>query len=129
MIMSVIEEKTSERQCCKAIRKDGQPCNAFAVKNGFCIGHSPGAAEARRKGGLNSSRVARLNKLIPARLKPTLELLEEAIKQVHKGTLQPSQGTAMASLASAMIKVFESGVLEERLLKLENLANERGKTR
>jgi hypothetical protein len=126
MVMSVIEEKTRERQRCRAIRKDGQPCNAFAVVNGYCIGHSPAAAEARSKGGRNSSNAARLAKMIPARLRPTLDLLETAIQEVHKGTLQPQRGTAMASLASAMIKVFETGVLEERLLRLEVLIKKKG---
>ena len=65
------------------------------------------------------SNVARLNKMIPIRLKPTLELLETAIKQVHSETLQPSQGMAMASLASAVVKVLESGIMEERLSRLE----------
>jgi hypothetical protein len=127
--MEVNQAKATSFQQCKAIKKNGEPCTARAVVDGFCVGHSPNAIEARRKGGRNRSNVARLNKMIPTRLKPTLDLIEKAIKEVHEGELQPQKGTAMASLAGAMIKVFETGVLEERLLKLENLAKERGETR
>jgi len=72
----------------------------------------------------NSSKVARLNKMLPAQLRPTLDLLEQAMKEVHEDKLQPSKGTAIASLASALVKVLESGILEERLVKLEERLKE-----
>ena len=44
---------------------------------------------ARVKGGENSSRAARLEKLLPSRLRPTFDRLEAAMKEVHEGRLDP----------------------------------------
>ena len=113
------KEKPTDRQCCKATRKDGQPCTGPAVVDGFCIGHAPQAREWRRKGGRNSSKQARLDAMLPARLRPVLDLLEKSVKEVYDGSLEPKQAHAMASLAGALVKVMEAGVFEERLLRLE----------
>jgi hypothetical protein len=67
--------------------------------------------------------------MIPLRLRPTLDLIERAIQEVHEGKLEPRIGTSMASLASALVKVLESGILEERLSKLEALMEDRDKKR
>ena len=111
---------TRERQRCAATRVDGQPCRARAGSSGFCIGHSPGAAAARRKGGFGSSKKARADKLLPVRLRPVLDLLEAAIREVHQGSLDHRQGSAMASLANAIVRVFQAGQLEERVGQLED---------
>lgn len=112
---------TSEKQRpkCTATRKDGSPCKSFAVLNGLCVGHQPGAQQARAKGGLNSSRAARLRGLIPPRLVPVYDKLETALTEVHTGQLEPKQAQAMASLARAMVAVLTSGELEERVRILE----------
>jgi hypothetical protein len=60
------------------------------------------------KGGRNSSRASRLEKLMPNRLRPTFELLETAINDVFAGRLDPRQASAMASLAGAMVKVIKA---------------------
>jgi len=112
-------QRTPERQRCRATRKDGAPCRAWAQKDGLCIGHSPGAVEARRRGGRNSSKKARADRLLPLRLRPILETLEKALSEVHAGALEPRQAGAMASLAGAIVKVYETGLLEERLTDLE----------
>lgn len=114
--------KSRERQRlkCTATRKDGKPCSAWAVLNGLCIGHQPNSNEARRKGGRNSSKKARSDKLLPLRLRPVLDLLEQAIEEVHKGKLEARQAAAMASLGNAITKVYEAGILEERLSVLED---------
>lgn len=110
---------TTERQRCRSTRKDGQPCRAYAQGDGLCVGHSPGAMEARRRGGRNSSKKARADKLLPLRLRPVLDRLETALAEVHEGTLDPRYGGSMASLANAIVKLYESGILEERLTDLE----------
>ncbi len=117
---SEIKENPTERQRCKSTRLDGQPCRAWAQANGFCVGHSPEAPEWRRKGGKNSSKRARADKLLPLRLRPILELLEQALTEVHASKLDSKQGSAMASLANAITKVYESGILEDRLTILES---------
>jgi hypothetical protein len=109
---------------CQALRKDGHPCQTQIVGNGsFCFGHDPAVAtkrtEARQRGGRNKSHAARLDRLIPASLKPTIATLFEALQQVHTGDLEPKQGQAMAALAGAIARLYSVGVLEERIATLE----------
>lgn len=116
---SLVTITDTQRLRCTAIRKDGQPCQAWAVKDGLCVGHLPGMLEARRRGGTNSSKKARLDAMLPGRLRPILELLETAIKETHSGQLEAKKAQAIASLAGAVVRVLEAGILEERLLRLE----------
>lgn len=104
---------------CAALKSSGVQCTAKAVSNGLCIGHLPGATEARKRGGKATSREARADRLLPTRLKPIAELLEVAFREVHAGTLDPKVGSAMAALSGALVRVIVSGELEERLRRLE----------
>ena len=104
---------------CPAVKKNGEPCTASAGATGFCVGNSPYAPDARRKGGAATSRAARAAKLIPARLRPVADTLELALQQVHDGSLEPRKATAMAALAGALVKVVTTGELEQRLRALE----------
>ena len=109
-------------QRCPAIRKDGKPCQAQSNSSGFCVGHSPAAQDARRRGGAATSRASRAGKLLPSRLRPVVALLEKALGEVHEGKLDPRVATAMASLAGALVRVYQSGEMEERLRVLEESA-------
>ena len=64
---------------------------------------------ARVRGGKNSSSRARLEKLMPERLRPTFELLEKAVTDVYEGRLAPQKASAMASVTSAMVKIIKAG--------------------
>ncbi|MDP2858887.1 MAG: hypothetical protein Q8P50_13050 [Bacillota bacterium] len=77
------------------------------------------AQEARRAGGYNSARAARLGKLVPPRLMAVYDTLELALGQVYRGEIDPRVATAMASLAGAMVRVLTSGELEARVRALE----------
>lgn len=112
-------EAVTERLRCKATKKDGQPCTAWAVKDGLCVGHIDESKEGRAKGGTHSSKKHRLDQMLPLRLRPVLSLLEAALVQVYKGDLRPSQAQAIAALAGATVRVIEAGVFEQRLLELE----------
>ena len=114
---------TSQR--CPATRRDGSQCSAKATVEGWCIGHAPGAEEARRRGGAATSRSNRAQKLLPVRLRPIVLLLERAIFDVYQGTLDPRRGSALASLAGALVKVLSTGEIEERLRVLEKQVGER----
>ncbi len=108
---------------CKASRADGQPCQGKAGETGYCFAHDP-ALRAKRKaayatGGRNKATTARVIKLLPSTLKPVLEQLFLALEEVHAGELDPRQAGAMASLASAIGRLYETAQLEERLQKLE----------
>ena len=115
-----MRETPSVTQRCVSTRRDGAPCTAQAGVSGYCIGHDPGALEARRKGGHAASRAERAGKLLPARLQPMVSLLEDALGEVHRGELDPRAASAMASLAGALVRAMTAGELEERLRTLED---------
>ena len=109
---------------CEAVRKDGEPCQTPVVADScWCFAHNPNLAakrtEARRQGGRNKSRVNRVQRLVPASLKPTIGALFTALEEVHAGTLDPRQAGAMAALAGAIARLYSVGVLEERIAALE----------
>ena len=111
-------------QTCQATRKDGQPCTAGVVGDAcFCFAHDPALQgkreQARQRGGQNRATSKRLAKLMPARLLPVFERLEQAMEETHSGELEPKQAQAMAALARAMAAVLQVGELEQRLRLLE----------
>lgn len=112
---------------CAGTRKDGQPCTGPALgASAYCFAHDPSKAEARQAarlaGGRNRGAVVRLRRLVPPRLVPIFNTLEQALEEVHDGTLTPSQAVAMASVARAMVAVLHGGELEERVRELERRA-------
>jgi hypothetical protein len=114
----------SQRLRCRATRRDGRPCTAPAILHGLCVGHSPGAGAARVKGGRATSKRERADKLLPARLRPILDRLERALVQVHEGDLSPGKASAMSGLAGAIVRVYQTSELEERLRALEQRAKQ-----
>ena len=111
---------------CRGVRRDGAPCQAppHAVNAaGWCWAHSPENAEARRaaraKGGQNRATAKRVDRLVPATLRPMISALLGALEEVHAGALDPRAASAMAALAGAITRAYSVGVLEERLAALE----------
>lgn len=109
---------------CRATRRDGQRCrSAIVLASGFCPMHDPerraAVAAARARGGRNKARPARLDRLVPATLRPMIATLLGALDEVHTGTLDPKAATAMAALAGAITRAYSVGVLEERVGQLE----------
>ncbi len=112
-------------QSCQGHRKDGSPCRGQALPSGsYCFAHAPELAdkrrEVRKRGGANSARRARLLTLMPPRLMSVYNRLEEALSQVHDGSLDARQAQAMASLAGVMVRVLTAGEVEERIRRLED---------
>ena len=114
-------ESTPENLWCRAMTKAGTQCHGWPDKSGFCPSHRPGAAENRAAGGRASAKVQRLEKKLPSRLRPVVELLSKALVECHQGKLPPSQASAMAAVAGAIIKVLEHGEFEMRLARLEEI--------
>jgi hypothetical protein len=117
--MSMNQETTSKRQQCTFIKVDGSRCTAWAALNGLCIGHQPNSAEYRAKGGKNRATKARMDKKLPLQIRHIVVLLEKAMVEVYQGQLPIGRGQAMASLGNAIVKAYESGIMEERLTALE----------
>ena len=109
---------------CTATRRDGAPCTSPLVgASGRCFAHDPArheqVAAARARGGHGKRRIARVEKLVPASLRPALALLFTALDETHAGELDPRAASAMAALAGAIGKLYQAGVLEERVAALE----------
>jgi hypothetical protein len=118
------EPLVTENNRCSAITKSGQACKAPAVNDSrYCFAHSPDLTSrrnaARKRGGANSSKSVRLQKLVPPRMIPVLGLLQRSLLETYRGELKPNQATAIAALSRALVSVFESGEMEERLRILE----------
>ncbi len=136
MDQALVRPEVTERKRCLATRRDGQPCQAPAVTPaGFCFTHDPGLATqrdaARRRGGQNSAKIVRLRGLVPRRLTEVYDVLENVLGEVRRGTLNPQQASAMASVARAMVAAARLGELEERVRELEvksGVRNDSGKT-
>lgn len=124
--MSMNQDSKSKRQQCIANKVDGTRCTAWAILNGYCVGHQPNSAECRAKGGRNRSTKARADKKLPVRIRQIVILLEKALLEVYQGQLSARQASAMASLGGAICKAYEQGVLEERLELLERKIGDGG---
>jgi Family of unknown function (DUF5763) len=123
-----MSDAQQNRERCQALRVDGQPCTAPAVRNGRCIGHQ-GADNAawRARGGAGTSNANRAVKLLPARLAPVLAGLERAFAGIEKGTFDPKRAMIMATLAVAIVRVVQAGEFELRVRTLEQQADEAGR--
>lgn len=106
-------------KACQATRKDGTVCRGIPDDSGYCIGHRPGAAAARARGGRNSSTRARLARRLDPRLVPILDLLAQGIIDCYGSALRPQALSAMASAASAIARISETVELEARVSALE----------
>ncbi len=58
-------------------------------------------------------------KLLPARLGPVADLLENVLIEVHEGRLDPRQAQAMASVAGMLLKIVSVAEIEQRLKAVE----------
>ncbi len=65
-------------------------------------------------------------KLLPARLGPVADRLENVLIEVHEGRLDPRQAQAMASVAGMLLKIVSTAEIEQRLRALEARAKEEG---
>ncbi len=118
------EANRTDPKRCAGTRKDGTPCGAAVMGPGtLCYAHDPTRRaerdQARRKGGTNSATRNRLDRLVPATLRPMIGSLLDALDEVHAGTLDPRQASAMAALAGAIVRSYSVGILEERVQTLE----------
>ena len=116
---------------CAGTTAAGTPCGGRALpRSEFCFAHAPELAahrtEARERGGRNHSRTARARAAMPADLGGVLQRLYAALDRLDRGQLEPRIASAMASLASAIVRTWEVGVLEARLARMEELLGQYG---
>jgi hypothetical protein len=105
---------------CTARRKDGSPCSLSALPSeSVCFAHSARFREGKVKGGHHSARAARLDAMLPARLRPLLDDLLTLFRGTYAGTIPADRARACANVAGAIVKVLTAGELEERMRELE----------
>ena len=111
---------------CSAIARSGQRCQSAALPDSrYCWVHDPAKVEQRReasrKGGRNRGNRARAQKNLPDAMNANemAGWLSVAFKQVLTGKLEPKVGTALATIAKALLEVHETTELEARLRELE----------
>ncbi len=102
------------------------PCRGRALPGvEFCFAHAPELAtrrvEARERGGRNRSRTARARAALPTDLRGVMQRLHTALDRLDAGRLEPRTASAMASLAGAIVRIWEAASLEARLTRMEEL--------
>ena len=111
-------------EICSATRADGRPCMTRALPGKeHCFAHDASLRERRRQGnaagGRGKAQAQRAEKLVPQVLRPVLHQLLSGLVQVSDGRMTPRTGTALASISTAIVRVYEAGLLEERVRDLE----------
>ncbi len=118
------------RRCCHT--QTGEPCKSFAIsERGFCVSHDP-AYQARKHEGSRRGGEAKANARRAAKQWAAIgreidqadlpAVLRAAIAAVWEGTLEPSQASAIATLAKTSVSITNDIELEERLARLEAAA-------
>ena len=127
--MSDTSDTAEKRQRCAALRKDGQPCQAFAMHTGLCIAHAPESRGWRVLGGQATRTSERAMKLLPLRLVPIFQRLEQDFLKLDAGEYDRQRATAMATVAGVLIKIVQAGEFEERLRIIEQQVGISGRDR
>lgn len=117
-------EPTSTPHYCQAITRRGEPCKAYASASGFCPLHSENSHGLHVLGGQCRSNAHRLETRMSPTLRPIVDLLKRAAREVYSKEITPSQATALASVATALVKTVESAELQVQLDVLEKRLTE-----
>jgi hypothetical protein len=108
---------------CSVVTKAGDPCHARPTASGYCFAHDPALHEkrnaARRRGGANSAHRVRFSSAMSPVLADVLDFIITAMRDVTGGGLDHRRAQAVAALAGAAVRTYESGSLEQRLRELE----------
>ena len=115
---------TTIREQCTTIKANGERCRGVSIEGSpHCFAHAPEMRDRKiagnAKGGRHKSSMVRLERMMPARLAPVYERLEEVLDQLHKGKLDPRIAMAMSSVTRTMVALVQAGELEERLREVE----------
>ncbi|MCY4080299.1 MAG: DUF5763 domain-containing protein [Caldilineaceae bacterium] len=114
------------RKLCKALRKDGQPCQGLgqAKLDGYCIAHAPADKvwAWRSRGGKASSTAARADKRMPDRLRGTIEKLTKGMDDLIAGEIDPAALSALSRAARVLVNLYRLSDEEMDLIRAEESA-------
>lgn len=109
---------------CAASTTDGTPCRARPLHGrDRCWHHADDLAdqraEARARGGRNSSTVARRLAAMPDPLRDLLDGLVEVFAATRAGEVDPARAQALASVARAIVRAWDVAEIDDRLDEIE----------
>jgi hypothetical protein len=114
-----VSDTNKNRVRCRAVRRDGSPCQGPATSSGYCIAHDERASQWRVLGGRASRRSERAMKLLPERLDFVVNLLGQSLDELYHGRMTVKLGMAMAQLAGVLTRIIQGADLSERVHDLE----------
>ena len=109
---------------CTATCTSGRSCTARARPNRqYCFAHDPDLqsrrAAGRQAGGYGKSTARRLARRMPATLKPVLDRLYTTLAALAAGNCDARTATAMATVATAIARLYDQAETAPRLRALE----------
>lgn len=120
---------------CRALKRDGSPCNAYAVTGSdYCYHHDPERAAERRQSRSKGGRARHGRSVGPVGADPAFALdtmtgvtglLQHAINQTLQLENSIARARALGYLSGLLIKALDIATLEERVLILERLLGSR----
>ncbi|MGD9891718.1 MAG: hypothetical protein AB7R89_33515 [Dehalococcoidia bacterium] len=113
---------------CRGTKRTGDPCGSVVVlPSGYCFLHDPDrkaqARDASARGGKGKSRLARVERLVPSTLRPLLATLLDAVDETRRGDLDPKVASALAALAGAAVRVYQSATTAQQIEDLQKQIN------
>jgi hypothetical protein len=120
---------------CEFIKKDGQKCEAHAIKETeFCYFHNPDISdeekrEAQTNGGAN--RALTLKEPLPvlpiAKPEDAVLLIADTINRVRAGTLDIRTANCLGFLSDKLLKAMETSRLNDRVEIIEQVIQRKTK--
>ena len=111
---------------CKAERKDGKRCRAYAMSGSdYCVAHDPSLPDKRRAWRRAGGSVkGEKNRMVEeaTRLKRPRDvqhMLAVTAEKVERGTIDAQTANALGRVASLLLKAMELTDVDERLRRLE----------
>ncbi len=112
---------------CKALKKNGQRCTAYAVKDSaYCLTHSPERASERAERNRKGGRARQTPKatagepaIVLATITDVLRLVNAVVRDLWLQENTAPRARALLAAGELAIKAMQLGDLEERVRKLE----------
>ena len=120
---------------CKATNKNGEPCKAQAMGDSdYCYRHNPDISDeeklqASAMGGAKLTKRRLEQQVATAQddtdiksLNGIVDLIEGNITDVRLGNIDPKVSNAIVQNLNVLLKVYELGILDARMRRLEEKA-------
>ena len=120
---------------CKATTKSGKPCRSMAMSDSdYCFRHNPDISDeeklqASAMGGSKLTKQRLERQVTTAQedvnirsLNGIVDLLDSNIRDVRRGDIDPKVSNAIVQNLNVLLKVYELGIQDARIRKLEEKA-------